>query len=144
VHCFVALNGAVCPTTGPESQASVDPALNLAVILLDDVIEIRNNSRAASSAKHALLFKRFPASSPFVLGVGGTKLVATRGNPPTIDSELVWNELLQNEGAGGGGISGVFSKPAYQNRLTLLSAITRSTSSGGIWPSILMMVDAHL
>jgi hypothetical protein len=29
------------------------------VILLDDVIEVGNNAAAASSAKHALLFKPF-------------------------------------------------------------------------------------
>jgi kumamolisin len=57
----------------------------------------------------------FPASSPFVLGVGGTKLVATRGAPPTIAEETVWNEVMQDEGAGGGGISSVFTKPSYQN-----------------------------
>jgi kumamolisin len=57
----------------------------------------------------------FPASSPFVLGVGGTKLVASNSTPPTIASETVWNEALQNEGATGGGVSAVFTKPAYQN-----------------------------
>ncbi len=57
----------------------------------------------------------FPASSPYVLAVGGTKLVATTGNSPTISSETVWNETVQSEGAGGGGVSAVFAKPAYQN-----------------------------
>src|SRR5215469_1996374 len=37
----------------------------------------------------------FPASSPFALGVGGTKLVATNETPPTIQSETVWNETMQ-------------------------------------------------
>jgi kumamolisin len=57
----------------------------------------------------------FPASSPFVLGVGGTTLVAASGAPPTIAEETVWNEVLQDAGAGGGGISAVFTKPSYQN-----------------------------
>jgi kumamolisin len=61
----------------------------------------------------------FPASSPFVLGVGGTKLVAASGAPPTIAAETVWNELMQDEGAGGGGISAVFSKPSYQNGINV-------------------------
>jgi kumamolisin len=65
----------------------------------------------ASNAAHV----DFPASSPFVLGVGGTKLVATSGAPPTIAEETVWNELMQDEGAGGGGVSSVFTKPSYQN-----------------------------
>ena len=57
MHCFVALNRALCAIKGTESQTSVDPSLNRAVILLDDVIEIRNNATAASSTKRALLFK---------------------------------------------------------------------------------------
>ena len=61
----------------------------------------------------------FPASSPFVLGVGGTKLVATSGTPAAIASETVWNETLQNEGATGGGVSAVFTKPAYQDTVNV-------------------------
>src|SRR5262249_13582775 len=40
----------------------------------------------------------FPASSPFVLAVGGTKLVDD-GNG-AIAEETVWNESMLNEGAG--------------------------------------------
>src|SRR6202000_1391895 len=43
-----------------------------------------------------------PASSPHVLGCGGTKLVA-KGT--SISTESVWNELSANEGATGGGVS---------------------------------------
>jgi kumamolisin len=57
----------------------------------------------------------FPASSPFVLGVGGTKLVASNSSTPRIASETVWNETLQGEGSTGGGISAVFTKPSYQD-----------------------------
>jgi kumamolisin len=51
----------------------------------------------------------FPASSPYVLACGGTKL---QGSGQTISSEVVWNE--QNNGATGGGVSTVFSLPDYQ------------------------------
>jgi kumamolisin len=54
----------------------------------------------------------FPASSPNALACGGTTLVAS-GN--SITSETVWNELANNEGATGGGISDVFPLPSYQN-----------------------------
>jgi kumamolisin len=53
----------------------------------------------------------FPASSPHVLACGGTKLVASGS---TITSEVVWNELGNNEGATGGGVSNVFAQPTWQ------------------------------
>lgn len=61
----------------------------------------------------------FPASSPFVLGVGGTKLVASGSTPDSVASETVWNEVLQSEGATGGGVSSVFSKPTYQDSVNV-------------------------
>jgi kumamolisin len=53
----------------------------------------------------------FPASSPHVLACGGTKLDANGG---TIVSEVVWNELANQEGATGGGVSKVFVLPPWQ------------------------------
>jgi kumamolisin len=53
----------------------------------------------------------FPASSPHVLACGGTKLEGSGGS---ISSEVVWNELGNNEGATGGGVSTVFAKPSWQ------------------------------
>jgi kumamolisin len=52
----------------------------------------------------------FPASSPFVIGCGGTNLQATGA---TITSETVWGNT--NDGATGGGVSNVFPKPSYQS-----------------------------
>jgi subtilase family serine protease len=50
----------------------------------------------------------FPASSPLVTAVGGTSLFAdTSGN---YQSEVVWDD----NGATGGGVSQVFTEPAYQ------------------------------
>ena len=53
----------------------------------------------------------FPASSPFALGCGGTKLTASGQN---ISAEVVWNANPTNS-ATGGGVSGFFPLPAYQN-----------------------------
>jgi kumamolisin len=55
----------------------------------------------------------FPASSPYALACGGTKLLADAA-AGTISSEVVWNELAANEGAGGGGVSDKFTQPAWQ------------------------------
>jgi kumamolisin len=55
----------------------------------------------------------FPASSPYVVGCGGTTLEAST-NGSMIESETVWNEDAQGEGATGGGVSDVFPLPTYQ------------------------------
>src|SRR5271165_1478695 len=55
----------------------------------------------------------FPASSPNALGCGGTQLIGDVSTF-TITSEVVWNELANNEGAGGGGVSVVFPLPPWQ------------------------------
>ena len=53
----------------------------------------------------------FPASSPHILGCGGTSLQSSNG---VITSETVWNDGAQG-GAGGGGFSTQFTPlPAYQ------------------------------
>jgi kumamolisin len=54
----------------------------------------------------------FPASSPHVLGCGGTKL---QGSGSNISSEVVWNELTNNEGSTGGGVSNFFPVPTWQS-----------------------------
>jgi kumamolisin len=46
-----------------------------------------------------------------VLGCGGTKLDA---NGSTLISEVVWNELANNDGATGGGVSNFFPLPTWQ------------------------------
>ena len=53
----------------------------------------------------------FPASSPWVLGCGGTRLTSTGGR---ITSEVVWNDLATHDGATGGGVSAAFPRPTWQ------------------------------
>jgi subtilase family serine protease len=47
-----------------------------------------------------------PGSQPFVLSVGGTSISGS--------SQSVWNDSAEGEGAGGGGISGLWCMPQYQ------------------------------
>ena len=56
-----------------------------------------------------LLHVSFPASSPYVLACGGTKLTSANGQ---ITQEIVWNESALS--ATGGGISDVFALPSWQ------------------------------
>jgi kumamolisin len=83
----------------------------------------------------------FPASSPFVLGVGGTKLVASNSSTPHITSEIVWNELLHDEGAGGGGVSAVFTKPSYQNGVNVPPSANPPHRIGRGVPDVCALAD---
>jgi kumamolisin len=72
----------------------------------------------------------FPASSPHVLGCGGTKLV---GAGQTIASEVVWNE--GSNSATGGGVSAFFALPSYQAHAKV-PAIAGSSKHGRGVPDV--------
>jgi subtilase family serine protease len=55
----------------------------------------------------------YPASSPYVTGVGGTNVELDAANQ--ISQELVWNDTSLSAAAGGGGDSRLFKRPHYQD-----------------------------
>ena len=77
----------------------------------------------------------FPASSPHALACGGTRLI---GNTSSfaITSEVVWNELSSNEGAGGGGVSDVFGLPSWQASAGVPAAASGGGSGGRGVPDV--------
>ncbi|MFY9949348.1 MAG: S53 family peptidase [Candidatus Sulfotelmatobacter sp.] len=103
---------------GPESSwtqqamTSMDSAFQAAAAMGVTVCVAAGDDGSTDGVTDGLNHVDFPASSPNVLACGGTDLVAS-GN--TIASETVWNELANNEGATGGGISDVFPLPNYQS-----------------------------
>ena len=72
----------------------------------------------------------FPASSPYALGCGGTKLLADPATG-TVTSEVVWNELSANEGAGGGGVSDQFALPTWQADAGVPARAAGTTAAAG-------------
>jgi len=103
---------------GPESSwtqqamTSMDEAFQSAAAMGVSVCIAAGDDGSTDGVTDGLNHVDFPASSPNVLACGGTQLVAS-GN--SITSETVWNELANNEGATGGGISDVFPLPSWQN-----------------------------
>jgi uncharacterized protein YjbI with pentapeptide repeats len=67
----------------------------------------------------------FPASSPWVLSVGGTTLIAS-GN--SVISETVWNDGLGD--ATGGGVSEIFDQPEWQTMLPVPHGLTARPGRG--------------
>jgi kumamolisin len=103
---------------GPESSwteqamTSMDEAFQSAGAMGVSVCVAAGDDGSTDGVTDGLNHVDFPASSPNVLACGGTQLVAS-GN--SINSETVWNELANSEGATGGGISDVFPLPSWQN-----------------------------
>jgi kumamolisin len=88
----------------------------------------------------------WPASSPFLTAVGGTRLVVDRANNRT--NEVVWNDLEwmsanAGGGAGGGGTSIVSRRPPFQRGLPVPGSrravpdVSAHASSFPAWPVVL-------
>jgi len=85
----------------------------------------------------------FPASSPFVLGVGGT--MATGSLTP--GSELVWWESPgrrtgQGGGATGGGVSTLFKRPTWQT--VSVTSLNKGSIVGRVVPDVAAIAGAPL
>lgn len=83
----------------------------------------------------------FPASSPNVLGVGGTKLVVKKLGTRAVPSETVWNELRHHDGAGGGGVSVRFTRPDYQADVNMPSLVNPPHRIGRGVPDVAALAD---
>jgi subtilase family serine protease len=79
---------------------------------------------ATSEFHDGAAWVNYPASSPCVLSCGGTSLYVTGGK---IVYEPVWNSLYACGQATGGGVSQMFSVPAWQST----AEVPRSISPGG-------------
>ncbi len=102
---------------GPESSWSQQSLTEYNTLLEDaatlgvTVCVASGDNGSTDGLTDGLQHVDFPASSPFALACGGTKLTAANGN---YGSEVVWNEMANQEGSTGGGVSDFFAKPAYQ------------------------------
>jgi kumamolisin len=111
---------------GPESSwtqqslTSYDQAFQSAALLGVTVIAASGDNGSSDGVQSGGNHVDFPASSPHVLGAGGTRIAAANGS---ITAEAVWNDGAQG-GAGGGGVSTVFAVPSWQSAL-------HATATGG-------------
>ena len=74
----------------------------------------------------------FPASSPYALACGGTRL---EGSGSSITKEIVWNEGVSG-GATGGGISDVFDLPKWQTNANIPPSANSSGRIGRGLPDV--------
>ncbi|QMU74558.1 S8 family serine peptidase [Streptacidiphilus sp. PB12-B1b] len=105
------------------------------------VLGAAGDAGAASETANGGLYRypanSWPSSDPLVTSVGGTQLTLDNAGRRTAP-DVVWND---GNGAGGGGWSYVFSRPAYQNGVAKVVGTHRGTPDismsasvdGGAW-----------
>ena len=101
---------------GPESSWTAQLMQNFADVAQEaallgiTVIAASGDQGSSDGVDDGQNHVNFPASCPYVLATGGTRLLSVQGE---ITSETVWNDGAQG-GASGGGYSVAFSRPSYQ------------------------------
>src|SRR5207302_3944350 len=107
-----------------QSMTALDAACQSAAALGITITAAAGDNGSTDGVTGGQNHVDFPASSPHILACGGTKLM---GSGSTITSEVVWNELTNNEGATGGGVSNVFPLPTWQSS----AGVPKPTNSTG-------------
>ena len=115
-----------------QSRSSMDSALVDAAVLGVTVTVAAGDNGSSDDPNNAKSVNvDFPASSPHALSCGGTQLIGDTSTN-TITSEVVWNGLAQNMGAGGGGVSVVFPLPDYQANAGVPASADGGASGRGV------------
>ncbi|HET9080744.1 MAG TPA: S53 family peptidase [Trebonia sp.] len=97
-----------------QTRTAMDQAFaDAAALGVTVTVAAGDNGSSDSPSGQTSVHCDFPASSPHALACGGTKLIGSTATF-TITSEVVWNELAIQAGAGGGGVSDAFPLPSYQ------------------------------
>jgi kumamolisin len=137
---------------GPESgagdgfQVQFDQVLQSAAMLGISVCVAAGDNGAADMGPKVwdgLAHVDFPGSSPFALACGGTSLLAGTSG---ISAETVWNQHAADVsadagpdgsfGATGGGVSGAFPLPAYQQNANVPPSLNPSGYKGRGVPDV--------
>jgi kumamolisin len=92
----------------PQAVQAVNQTLQAAAAMGVTVCVASGDNGSSDGINDGLAHVDFPASSPYSLGCGGTKVTAANNQ---IRSEVVWN---QDGSGGGGGISAMNPLPSWQ------------------------------
>jgi len=119
------------PESGWTNQAmtTMDRAFQTAAALGVTVCVAAGDNGSSDGVNDGKAHVDFPASSPYALGCGGTRLDSSGGQ---VTDEVVWNESAVGEGATGGGISDFFSLPTWQANAHIPPSINDQHSGRGV------------
>ncbi|AGY57430.1 S53 family peptidase [Gloeobacter kilaueensis] len=100
-----------------QAMQAMDQAFQAAAALGVTVFCAAGDRGSSDGVEDGLAHVDFPASSPFAVACGGTRLESQNG---TLLKEIVWND--GEGGATGGGVSDVFEIPVWQSQTGILPA----------------------
>jgi kumamolisin len=109
-----------------QSQQALDAAFQDAAALGVTVCCASGDGGSADGDTDGQAHVDFPASSPHVIGCGGTHL---SGTGSTITSETVWNST---GGASGGGVSSSFPPPSWQSGANVPVSVSGGGTGRGV------------
>jgi len=118
----------------PSAVQAMDQAFQDAASLGVTICVASGDGGSSDGATDGQAHVDFPASSPNVLGCGGTRVTVASGGT-SIAAETVWNDGAQG-GAGGGGISALFPVPAYQQGVDLPASANAGAGAGRGVPDV--------
>jgi len=99
------------PSWTAQARSALNSVCADAAVMGVTVLAAAGDGGASDGVEGGPRVVDFPASSPYVLACGGTRLVL---DGAAISSEVVWNDLAEGAGATGGGVSEAFPLPPYQ------------------------------
>ncbi len=129
---------------GPESswrasdRTAMNNALRDASLLGVTVTVASGDNGSTDGAGDGQVHVDFPASSPFALACGGTRL---EGTGSTITEEVVWDDGPNS--ATGGGVSDAFTVPAYQSGSRVPTSISKPGFAGRGVPDVAGNADPN-
>jgi kumamolisin len=118
----------------PETRKGLDAVLQDAVRLGITVLASSGDDLANDGFRDANgvpdgVHVDYPASSPYVLGCGGTQITLD-GSQSRIVNEVVWNDGRKN--GTGGGVSALYAVPDFQNGVALPASLNDRRRGRGV------------
>jgi len=120
-----------------QSKDAFDAAFQDAALLGISVCAAAGDAGSSDDEEDHQNHVDFPASSPWVLACGGTRLITKDGK---IKSETAWNNSASG-GATGGGVSSYFPEPTYQSHLKIPRPAGRTNQTGRGVPDVAGVAD---
>jgi kumamolisin len=118
--------GSAEPNWTSQAVTAMNTALQDAGTLNVSVFVAAGDNLSTDSVADGAVHVDFPASSPYAIGCGGTRLDAST---TAITDEIVWNDGTSGTG---GGISALFPVPAFQQSVTLPANPSTGAAGRGV------------